>query len=159
MNFFIYQGIWAREIGKLSEPPVKVPICPAEHFFLTFKGKKREKSFRHALFYTLIPKNNFPDIPEVSGKTLPCVRDYDNHVYLRRWKNSFLVKIFLNWNEKAATIFKYSMWKNLDGSFWTQGQGLESRRCLTAKNSFARLEKWQFYLMIKLNDFTNLKNV
>ena len=31
-------GIWAREIGKLSEPPVKVPICPAEHFFLSFKG-------------------------------------------------------------------------------------------------------------------------
>ena len=30
-------GIWAREIGKRSDPPVKVPICPAEHFFLTFK--------------------------------------------------------------------------------------------------------------------------
>jgi len=26
-------GIWAREIGKRSDPPVKVPICPAEHFF------------------------------------------------------------------------------------------------------------------------------
>lgn len=32
-------GIWAREIGKLSEPRVKVPICPAEHFFLSFKGE------------------------------------------------------------------------------------------------------------------------
>lgn len=31
-------GIWAREIGKLSEPQVKVPICPAEHFFLSFRG-------------------------------------------------------------------------------------------------------------------------
>jgi pyruvate dehydrogenase phosphatase regulatory subunit len=30
-------GIWARNIGKLSDPVVKVPICPAEHFFLTFK--------------------------------------------------------------------------------------------------------------------------
>ena len=24
-------GIWARNIGKLSNPNVKVPICPAEH--------------------------------------------------------------------------------------------------------------------------------
>ena len=24
-------GIWARTIGALSEPKVKVPICPAEH--------------------------------------------------------------------------------------------------------------------------------
>ena len=28
------------------------------------------------------------------GKTLPCVRDYDNHVYLRRWKDSFLMGAF-----------------------------------------------------------------
>ncbi len=28
------------------------------------------------------------------GKTLPCVRDYDNHIYLRRWRNSFLMGAF-----------------------------------------------------------------
>jgi len=40
-NLYTIIGIWAREIGKLSEPHVKVPICPAEHFFLTFKGGSR----------------------------------------------------------------------------------------------------------------------
>ena len=64
-------GIWAREIGKRSDPHVKVPICPAEHFFLTFK-----------------------DIPELAGKHLPTVRDYDNYTYLRSWNDSFLMGAF-----------------------------------------------------------------
>ncbi len=64
-------GIWARHLGQLSDPVVKVPICPAEHFFLTFK-----------------------DIPELANKKLPNVRDYDNHIYSRRWKDSFLIGAF-----------------------------------------------------------------
>ena len=64
-------GIWAREIGKRSDPPVKVPICPAEHFFLTFKG-----------------------IPQMQGKHLPKVRDYDNHTYLRNWGDTFMMGAF-----------------------------------------------------------------
>lgn len=64
-------GIWAREIGKRSDPPVKVPICPAEHFFLTFKS-----------------------IPEMGGKHLPNVRDYDNHTYLRTLGNTFMMGAF-----------------------------------------------------------------
>ena len=27
-------GIWAREIGRMMETPVRIPICPAEHFFI-----------------------------------------------------------------------------------------------------------------------------
>ena len=61
-------GIWARTIGKLSEPTVKVPICPAEHYFLSFKR-----------------------IDEIADKPLPTVRDYDNHIYLRRIRDSFLM--------------------------------------------------------------------
>jgi pyruvate dehydrogenase phosphatase regulatory subunit len=64
-------GIWARTIGKMSEPNVKVPICPAEHYFLTFKK-----------------------MAEVEGKMLPVVRDYDNHIYLRRIRDSFLMGAF-----------------------------------------------------------------
>ena len=50
---------------------VQVPICPAEHFFLTFK-----------------------DIPELAGKHLPTVRDYDNYTYIRSWNDSFLMGAF-----------------------------------------------------------------
>lgn len=64
-------GIWARTIGKLSDPVVKIPICPAEHFFLTFK-----------------------EIPEFNNLELPNVRDYDSHIYLRTWNNSFLMGAF-----------------------------------------------------------------
>lgn len=27
-------GLWARNIGQMSEPQVKVPVHPAEHYFL-----------------------------------------------------------------------------------------------------------------------------
>ena len=64
-------GIWARTIGQLSEPNVKVPICPAEHYFLTFKR-----------------------IEEIANKSIPTVRDYDNHIYLRRFRDSFLMGAF-----------------------------------------------------------------
>ncbi len=64
-------GIWARTLGKMSEPTVKVPICPAEHYFLTFKK-----------------------IAEIANKSLPTVRDYDNHIYMRRIRDSFLMGAF-----------------------------------------------------------------
>lgn len=72
-------GIWARNLGLLSDPVVKVPICPAEHFFLTFK-----------------------EIPELAGKKLPNVRDYDSHIYARTWRDSFLIGAF----EREARHFK-----------------------------------------------------
>ena len=48
-----------------------VPICPAEHYFLSFKR-----------------------IDEIANKKLPAVRDYDNHIYLRRIRDSFLMGAF-----------------------------------------------------------------
>ncbi|XP_059094431.1 pyruvate dehydrogenase phosphatase regulatory subunit, mitochondrial-like [Tigriopus californicus] len=87
-------GIWAREIGQLSEPIVKVPVCPAEHFFLTFK-----------------------EIPEMKDKQLPIVRDYDNHTYFRVWNNSFLMGTFERearpWNVKSETG-----WNNVTEEHW-----------------------------------------
>jgi pyruvate dehydrogenase phosphatase regulatory subunit len=91
-------GIWARHLGQLSDPIVKVPICPAEHFFLTYK-----------------------DIPELAGKRLPNVRDYDNHIYSRTWKDSFLVGAF----ERKARPFQPSdregnetLWNQISADQW-----------------------------------------
>ncbi len=36
-HFVNCAGIWARSLGKLSQPQVRVPIFPAEHFFLTYQ--------------------------------------------------------------------------------------------------------------------------
>ncbi len=71
-DFFVNcAGIWARELGKLCSPPVRVPIFPAEHFFLTYQK-----------------------IDELEGKQLPNVRDYDSHIYFRTWNDSLLVGAF-----------------------------------------------------------------
>ena len=64
-------GIWAHEIGRMSEPPVKIPIWPAERFFMTFKN-----------------------IEELEGKSLPNVRDYDSQVYIRQNGSSFMMGAF-----------------------------------------------------------------
>ena len=64
-------GIWAHEIGRMSEPPVKIPIWPAEHFFMTFEH-----------------------IKELEGKNLPSVRDYDSQVYVRQHGSSFMMGAF-----------------------------------------------------------------
>ena len=64
-------GIWAREIGRMMEPPVRIPICPAEHFFMTFKP-----------------------IPELESKKLPNVRDYDSQMYVRQFGSSYMMGAF-----------------------------------------------------------------
>ncbi len=53
------------------ETPVRIPICPAEHFFLTFKP-----------------------IPELKDKKLPNVRDYDSRIYVRQLASSFMMGVF-----------------------------------------------------------------
>ncbi|XP_065214392.1 pyruvate dehydrogenase phosphatase regulatory subunit, mitochondrial [Planococcus citri] len=52
-------GIWARKIGQLSEPRVKVPVHPVEHYYLITKP-----------------------IPGLDPLT-PVVRDQDGYVYFR----------------------------------------------------------------------------
>ena len=64
-------GIWAREIGRKMKPPVRIPICPAEHFFMTYKPHQ-----------------------ELDGRNLPNVRDYDNQVYVRQFGSSFMMGAF-----------------------------------------------------------------
>jgi len=61
-------GIWAREIGKMCDVPVRIPICSAEHFFMTFK-----------------------QIPSMGDVKLPNIRDYDNFMYARQFGNTFMI--------------------------------------------------------------------
>ena len=64
-------GIWAREIGKMCDTPVRIPICPAEHFFMTFKP-----------------------LQELEDKKLPNVRDYDAHLYVRQAGDRYMMGAF-----------------------------------------------------------------
>ncbi|XP_011494502.1 PREDICTED: pyruvate dehydrogenase phosphatase regulatory subunit, mitochondrial isoform X2 [Ceratosolen solmsi marchali] len=52
-------GFWARNVGKLSEPYVKVPLHPVEHYYL-----------------------HTQQIPNLDPMT-PVVRDLDGHIYFR----------------------------------------------------------------------------
>lgn len=52
-------GFWARNVGEMSSPAVKVPIHPAEHYYLHTK------------------------IIESLDKNTPIVRDLDSNIYLR----------------------------------------------------------------------------
>lgn len=64
-------GIWAREIGRMCDTPVRIPVCPAEHFFMTFKPLK-----------------------ELRDAKLPNVRDYDAHVYVRQLGDRYMMGAF-----------------------------------------------------------------
>ena len=55
----------------MMETPVRIPICPAEHFFLTFKP-----------------------IPGLNDHKLPNVRDYDSRIYVRQLASSFMMGVF-----------------------------------------------------------------
>lgn len=61
-------GFWARHIGQMSEPPVKVPLHPVEHYYLHTKpiegldpmtpGNSRDDSFDNkSLVGSEIPHN------------------------------------------------------------------------------------------------------
>uniref|UniRef100_A0A182MPW1 Pyruvate dehydrogenase phosphatase regulatory subunit, mitochondrial n=1 Tax=Anopheles culicifacies TaxID=139723 RepID=A0A182MPW1_9DIPT len=70
-------GMWARELGLKSKPPVRVPAYPAKHY------------------YALTPSLN---LPTDDDNLLPCVRDYDSNLYARQYDQSLLV----GWFEKDA---------------------------------------------------------
>lgn len=58
-HFVNCAGFWARNVGKLSEPYVKVPLHPVEHYFLHTK-----------------------EVPGLNSMT-PVVRDLDGYIYFR----------------------------------------------------------------------------
>merc|ERR1719309_1324338 len=64
-------GIWAREIGKMSEPQVRIPICSAEHFFMTFKP-----------------------LEQLQNMKFPNVRDYDSQIYVRQLGDRYMMGAF-----------------------------------------------------------------
>ncbi|XP_042241378.1 pyruvate dehydrogenase phosphatase regulatory subunit, mitochondrial-like [Homarus americanus] len=66
-------GLWARKIGQMSEPHVKVPVHPAEHYFL----------------YT-------QPLDEINPM-MPAVRDPDANIYMREFNGGFLCGGFEKW--------------------------------------------------------------
>ncbi|XP_076174249.1 pyruvate dehydrogenase phosphatase regulatory subunit, mitochondrial-like [Ptiloglossa arizonensis] len=64
-------GMWARELGLRCSPPVRIPAYPAEHFY--------------AIACPFPPNSNI---------TLPYIRDFDSHSYMREWQASLLVGWF-----------------------------------------------------------------
>lgn len=73
--FFAYKNVcrgfqWARELGQLCTSKVRVPVYPAEHFYVI--------------------TNPMPDI----HNNLPCVRDFDSATYIREYNGGFLVGAF-----------------------------------------------------------------
>ncbi|KOX71509.1 Pyruvate dehydrogenase phosphatase regulatory subunit, mitochondrial [Melipona quadrifasciata] len=65
-HFVNCAGFWARNVGKLSEPYVKVPLHPVEHYYLHTK-----------LIDGLNPM-------------IPVIRDLDGYIYFRENNGSFL---------------------------------------------------------------------
>ncbi|KAK8393212.1 hypothetical protein O3P69_013309 [Scylla paramamosain] len=66
-------GLWARNIGQMSEPQVKVPVHPAEHYFL----------------YTQKLDGIDP--------MMPALRDPDGNIYIREFNEGFLCGGFEKW--------------------------------------------------------------
>ena len=64
--FFVFSGFWSRHVGEISQPPVAVPIHPAEHYHLHTKP--------------------VPDLPPDT----PVVRDPDAFIYFRENEGRFL---------------------------------------------------------------------
>uniref|UniRef100_A0A1B6D3W9 Pyruvate dehydrogenase phosphatase regulatory subunit, mitochondrial n=1 Tax=Clastoptera arizonana TaxID=38151 RepID=A0A1B6D3W9_9HEMI len=59
-------GFWARHVGQSSEPPVKVPLHPVEHYYLRTKP-----------------------IEGLDPMT-PVMRDQDGHIYVREYEGALL---------------------------------------------------------------------
>lgn len=70
-------GLWARNVGQLTEPHVKVPVHPAEHYFL----------------YT------YP-IEEIDPQ-MPAIRDPDGNIYLREYNGGLMGGGFEKWAKPA----------------------------------------------------------
>jgi pyruvate dehydrogenase phosphatase regulatory subunit len=87
---------WAWELGQKSSPPVRIPVHPAEHYYLL----------------TEILQKSLPNI-------LPTIRDYDSGTYIRKLEdNSFLMGGF---EEVAKPVFMKGVpknWKDLLHSDW-----------------------------------------
>jgi len=90
-------GIWAREIGRMMDTPVRIPICPAEHFFLTFKH-----------------------IEGLENQNLPNVRDYDSQMYVRQFGSTFMMGAFET-QARPWDVTKHGIdpdWKKIKEEHW-----------------------------------------
>lgn len=68
-------GMWCRELGLKSSPPVRIPAYPAEHFYAVSTNMNLD-----------------------TDNILPSIRDYDSFSYSRQINDEFLV----GWFEKTT---------------------------------------------------------
>lgn len=74
---------WARDLGLRCSPQVRVPAYPVQHFLAVTE-----------------PLAGLPP-PD----SLPYVRDYDSHIFIRQYQGGFMVGGFEK-NAKAAFVDK-----------------------------------------------------
>lgn len=72
---------WARDIGLQCIPKVRVPAYPVQLFYMK--------------------SGDLPGMP--TAGSLPYIRDYDSHVYVRQYENGFMAGGFER-NAKAAFV-------------------------------------------------------
>ncbi|XP_068247209.1 pyruvate dehydrogenase phosphatase regulatory subunit, mitochondrial-like isoform X2 [Palaemon carinicauda] len=75
-------GMWARNLGEQSSPKVRVPVFPAEHFYL----------------------HTYPVMEALDG--LPVVRDYDSHMFCLTKNKEFMIGGF---ERHAKPAFDYGI--------------------------------------------------
>ena len=73
--FINCSGMWSRELGQKCTIPVRIPLYPAEHFYGTTTNLNIQ-----------------------NDDNLPCIRDYDSHLYSRNLNGN----IKIGWFEQEA---------------------------------------------------------
>ncbi|KAJ8686178.1 hypothetical protein QAD02_021972 [Eretmocerus hayati] len=92
-------GMWARELGLCSDPPVKIPAHPAAHYY------------------------GIAVLPSLTASLeLPCVHDYDSYSYIREWQGGILA----GWFESEA-IPAFESNTNIPSTGWKDHLRIDSQ--------------------------------
>lgn len=73
-------GMWARQLGLACNPPVRIPVYPAQHFYAITNV-----------------------LPADYHQNLPVVRDFDSYSYMRQWEGGLMAGWF---EPEAKPAFK-----------------------------------------------------
>ncbi|KAL3289639.1 hypothetical protein HHI36_023048 [Cryptolaemus montrouzieri] len=80
-EFFVNcAGMWSRELGLCSTPPVQIPAYPVAHYYATTGP-----------------------LQEIVDESIPIVRDFDSNTYIREYDGGFMVGWFDN---EAQPVFE-----------------------------------------------------
>lgn len=85
-------GMWSRQLGLKSNPPVVIPTYAAYHFYVITDS---------------LPESSIGK----KSKTLPIVRDYDARTYFRQYGKN---EMFVGWFERDAMTDVNENWNNYE---------------------------------------------